>query len=700
MRHQIAAYFGKTTTKTAGHTRRKRSSRPVCESLEGRQLLTAGYFDTSFNQTGKALVDFGPGGTKTLVEAEAIQSDGKIVVAGEIVNNTGYGDIGVARFNSNGTLDTTFGISGRSYLSLGSSGTTSDRVSALTIDSSGRILLAGTGTLTGGSPEIITARLTSAGSFDQTYGIHGLSYADFSNFGAKSCGASGMVVDAATGKILVTGPVQYADGHHDFGVIRLTPNGSFDTTFGSSGRSDAGFNTGGPNDDYPASMTVDSFGRIVVAGTIYYNGQQHIGVDRLTPSGFFDNTFGVSGRSMVSFAQSGVANSTVDSAAAVAIDPQGRVVIAGSTQVSTSPIATDFGVARLTPDGYFDNTFGINGRSYANFAMNGATHDTAKGMAIDGWGRIIVTGSIADAMGNYDAAVIRLMPTGSWDNSFGIGGKSDAGFNAGGGNYDIANAVALDANGKIVLAGGADSSKGFQFAVSRIDNGAMNFNPYQITQTNPSQTSVGGALYTDVIQGGAETCWIDASIAALASKGVDLSQRIHYQGNHWYTVDLYDRNDNNNPWTGGFHAVSEWVYFDGTRTDADVGFDPAQPGECWTVILQRGIIEAVAQYDPSQTITNPHSGGAGDAMSILTGSWITEVSPTASNVQQTIINDLAAHKNITLHTIDGAPNLVGGHWYGVLSANAQGITLYNPWGILVTVSWSVLAQNADDFQLN
>ncbi len=118
------------------------------------------------------------------------------------------------------------------------------------------------------------------------------------------------------------------------------------------------------------------------------------------------------------------------------------------------------------------------------------------------------------------------------------------------------------------------------------------------------------------------------------------------------------------------------------------------------MILQRGIIEAVSQYDPTQSVANPHSGGAGDAMSVLTGQWITEISPGTTTTAQRVMNALAAGKNVTLGTSSNTTTLVGSHWYAVLSANTQGVTLYNPWGILVTVPWSVVTQDGSDIQVN
>lgn len=695
----VSRLFGRSRRDSRGAHRTKRAVRIAVDGLESRELLTAGYFDTTFNQTGKAVIGFSSNNLRPAAkgEAVAIQSDGKIVIAGEISSNAYSGDIGVVRLNPNGTIDKTFGINGESYVAFNAGKAGADSVSSVAIDSSGRILLAGTGTKANGQHEVVVTRLTPSGSYDKTFGIAGRSYADFSVFNATNYAASSMVIDGK-GRIIVAGTATWADGRHDFGVIRLQTNGYFDNTFGRNGRSDANFTVNGLTNGTASGVALDAFGRIVVDGTVSGGGQQHVGVVRLLQNGTWDTTFGAGGQSEISFTLSSTSS---DVAAGVVVDHQGRIVVAATSTLMSPSHLSEFVVGRLLPNGQFDTTFGLSGRSFAGFPKGGVTLDVAKGVAVDAWDRILVGGSITDNTGNTDAAVIRLLPTGYFDPSFGNGGRSDAKFDLGTAKYDAANALAVDDNGKVVLAGVTSTLlNGGCFAVARIGGGPMNFDAFSQTIKNPAQTSVNGALYTDINQGGGPTCWIDASIAELASKGVDLSQRIHYDGNNWYTVSLFDRNDNSNPQTGGFHAVTERVYFDGTRTSADVGFDAAQPGESWTVILQRAIIEAVAQFDPSQTITNPHSGGAGDAMAILTGQWITEINPSASTAQQSVMSSLSAGKNVTFNTKASTTTLVAGHWYAVLSANTQGVTLYNPWGIVLTVPWSVVTQDGSDFQVN
>lgn len=210
-----------------------------------------------------------------------------------------------------------------------------------------------------------------------------------------------------------------------------------------------------------------------------------------------------------------------------------------------------------------------------------------------------------------------------------------------------------------------------------------------------------GTEYSDISQGNAGTCWIDASIAALENSGVDLSQRIHYDGNNTYTVDLYNFNDPQNRPSGGMRTDTQTVFFDGAAYGADLHFNPNEPSQSWALIMQRAVIQAVEEWDPSQSIQKPHSGSATDALAILTGQSSQWVGIGASGIQQTISSALASGEAVTLATnYTGTKTLVAGHYYAVLSTNSQNVTLYNPWGSTTTVSWAVVEQDGAGFAIS
>src|SRR5438309_41582 len=100
----------------------------------------------------------------------------------------------------------------------------------------------------------------------------------------------------------------------------------------------------------------------------------------LAAPGFLDHSFGASGKTVADFGDSDVAN-------AVALQPDGKIVVAGYTTAGTGG-THDFALARINPDGFFDTTFGAGGKSLADFGGG----DEAKAVALQPDGKIIVTG--------------------------------------------------------------------------------------------------------------------------------------------------------------------------------------------------------------------------------------------------------------------------------------------------------------------
>ena len=238
------------------------------------------------------------------------------------------------------------------------------------------------------------------------------------------------------------------------------------------------------------------------------------------------------------------------------------------------------------------------------------------------------------------------------------------------------------------------------------DNIIFGVLPYAIDYTPKGGASIHAtSSYTDISQGSNGTCWIDASMAAMELSGHDLSQEIKYLGNNEYSVNLYvPKNPAQRP-AGGYKPITVDVHFDGSTYPTDSNYSASIPSQSWTVVMQRAIIEAVATWSPSQSIQNPHSGGSGDALATLTGKAATLAATNASNTKQQVLSALAAGKTITMGTLGTTSTLVGDHVYAVVSANAQGVTLYNPWGAQETaptpdpqlVSWSVIAKDGAQF---
>ena len=211
--------------------------------------------------------------------------------------------------------------------------------------------------------------------------------------------------------------------------------------------------------------------------------------------------------------------------------------------------------------------------------------------------------------------------------------------------------------------------------------------------------------YTDISQGTSGNCWILASMAAMEANGHDLSQSIHYQGNDTYTVQLYVPNHPANRPAGGYSPITVSVNFDGSRYAADPDYSATEPSQSWVVVMDRAVVLAVSTWDPTESVSSPHGGGANDALATLTGNTWTSVTPQASTYQQQVIAALAAGQNVVMGTNATTTNLVHDHCYAVLSANSQGVTLYNPWGAAETsptpdpqlVPWDIIARDGNEF---
>src|SRR5262249_3642757 len=152
------------------------------------------------------------------------------------------------------------------------------------------------------------------------------------------------------------------------------------------------------------------------------------------------------------------------------------IILAGTSDFN--PGESSITVARLNGiDGSIDNSFGAQGHNIINFHSTGKFKDAANAVAIDGQGRIVVAGVSDRGGGDLDFGVVRLKANGGVDSTFGSGGLTTVAFNHGGtlADADVANAVAIDKQGRILVAGSSQfTSTDHDFAVARLDaNGKL-----------------------------------------------------------------------------------------------------------------------------------------------------------------------------------------------------------------------------------
>ncbi|MEO7666720.1 MAG: hypothetical protein ABIU97_06765, partial [Dehalococcoidia bacterium] len=294
----------------------------------------------------------------------------------------GTSDMGLARFNADGTLDTTFATYGADGVaSLDFTGG-SDQALGVTLLPDGKIMLAGYATIYGKPHDFALARFNPDGSFDTTFGLNGYVATDIS--GARDIIAKLRL--QPDGK-MVAGGMSYntQTKNLDYAVARYLPNGQLDSTFSPAGK--PGVETVDFNglDDIGFAIILRYDGKIIMGG-LSKNATTDfdIGIAQFNQNGTLDTTFAVYGKpGVVTTDFSGL----YDQALALAIQPDGKILAAGHTVSPTTGF--DFALARYLPNGDIDTSFGNAGKVATNF-FDGP--DGAHGLVLLPEGKAVLAG--------------------------------------------------------------------------------------------------------------------------------------------------------------------------------------------------------------------------------------------------------------------------------------------------------------------
>jgi uncharacterized delta-60 repeat protein len=280
------------------------------------------------------------------------------------------------------------------------------------------------------------------GALDRSFSSDGLVTTDV---GLSSFGVNGSVVDAK-GRLLVVGQSQGA-ASTDFTLVRYTPQGGLDPSFGGGGvvRTDVlGINKG----DTANGVAIDSSGRILVAGQVSDGTSLNFAVVRYTAAGQLDTSFSAGdGSNGVALFDLGNDN-LADNATAVTIDRSGRIVAAGYQSFSLTQ--ADFAVVRLLSSGAPDPSFNGTGIQTLSVPGGGNTNDRPSGATIDASNRIVLAGGTGSGFAADNIAVMRFLPSGAKDTSFDGDGVKVLDLTPGQGDSAFA---AASVGNKIVLAG-------------------------------------------------------------------------------------------------------------------------------------------------------------------------------------------------------------------------------------------------------
>ncbi len=355
-----------------------------------------GSLDTSFADMGVQTTAV-PGATFVASDL-VVQSDGKIVVGGSSLSS-GCGETGLcvilARYNSGGSLDTSFGVAGVAKISIGSMfGTGSGGTFDLALQGDGKIVVVG-GTpnswASGSGFEFSLARLNSDGSLDTDFGSAGEQMTDLGSPGDHATS----VAIQPNGKILVAGQSGSADAR-DFAVARYNSDGSLDTSFSGDGWTTTDF---GGIDDIPTDVALQEDGRIVVVGGTSLDYEGDFAIARYQGNGAPDSSFSGDGKLLTDL------GSDLDFAYSVAIQSDHRLVVAGSTAAGSNISLRDFAVARYNVNGTLDGGFAPSGWLSTDF---GLPVEVASSVLIQPDSRLLVAGRSCNGS-QCQAAVARLL---------------------------------------------------------------------------------------------------------------------------------------------------------------------------------------------------------------------------------------------------------------------------------------------------
>jgi len=398
-------------------------------------LAADGDLDPSFGDNGRLLFIGDIRATDELFDI-LLLPDGKIVGVGFTTFDTQ--DVVIARFNEDGSFDTSFGLNGKAVYDFGAS----ERARAVIVLEDGKYLIAGDQRVSGDS-NILLVRVDSDGALDTSFGTEGVLIIEE--------GYANDLLLLPDGRIIVGATVDVNDD--DFALVVLDPSGRLDTTFGDGGYVRVSF--GGTEDEFRRlALTLD--GRILAAGL---SDSGDLLVTRITPSGRLDSDFGSGGKVILASSVLGVplgggsSIADVSESVGLAVQLDGKIVVGSGGRVGTT---SDFDLilARLHPDGTLDSSFGADGVSIEDLTNQ---NDVLADLAIQADGKIVAVATVFDSEFPFDpwgnVLVQRYNSDGTADRTFGANGWVMTDILEGSGENDAGRSVVIQPDGNILVGG-------------------------------------------------------------------------------------------------------------------------------------------------------------------------------------------------------------------------------------------------------
>jgi uncharacterized delta-60 repeat protein len=396
-------------------------------------VAAPGDLDPSFGGDGQVTTDFGKRATGLDI---AVQPDGRIIVAGKSkAPGSDDTDFAAVRYLPNGELDPDFGRDGRVRTDFGRN----DHAIAIVLQLDGKIILAGTSgagrNTAGQKTDYALVRYTPQGKLDPSFGTHGKVVTSFE----ATDFLQGVTLES-DGKILASGlSIDAQDSDVHTVIARYNADGTLDLAFGTHGATS--FDTSSLG-----ALSVQADGKILTAG-YHYGFEQDFYFDlfRFNADGTPDTSFG-SGGAMTSKAPPFGFEGTVS------FEPDGSILAAGVAETpAPNCFCPAFAVAKFLADGTSDRTFGDDG--VVATVIGDPIGSYAMDVALQPDGKVIAAGfTFTRPMAEKEMfALVRYNPDGSRDQTFGRHGRVTTRFDQ---LHAGAAAVAIDAKGRALLAGG------------------------------------------------------------------------------------------------------------------------------------------------------------------------------------------------------------------------------------------------------
>ncbi len=438
-----------------------------------------GSLDPSFGDNGRVLTVFGAedfsSGYDAGVYGLVQQSDGKLVAAGRAENEYYGVDIALARYNTDGSLDHTFGSAGRVRMSF----TGYDYIAAIALQLDGKVVVAGY-SMSDDGLDILLARFQSDGSLDPTFGIGGRSVFDL---GGADHGHA--LVIQSDGKLVVAG-VRDELSASSILLARYTTVGLLDASFGNGGVATTAIGAGTWSE--AAALVQQSDGKFVAVGHTATSSRTDFAVLRFEADGSMDAGFGIGGIAITSLADSSAAYDVLQ-------QPDGRLVAAGYASFGGGANEVhDFAAVRYNPDGTLDVSFGAAGIATTDVV---APNDEAHALIQQPDGALVLGGVASTGQFSQAFALVRYDSAGGLDSTFGSAGKVTT---AASGSDDTAEAVVLQSDGKLVAAGTTRSE-----ADADVDLALARYHP---DGSLDATFGVGGKVITDIANGDEEAAGV------------------------------------------------------------------------------------------------------------------------------------------------------------------------------------------------